>query len=112
MIAEATYKIIVDRVVQIRGSISISGLYHLAASGTTSWSGCARRIVAFSSELAIINNMILKEIRSISSDEYFTQARRPSNTVLSTTKIVNTYSLWLPTWHELLQLSLSEFKKS
>lgn len=74
------------------------GLYHLAASGETSWCEYARFIVA--ETLAVGRSLALSsdEIRGITSSDYPTAAKRPANSRLDTSKLQKTFDLKLPNW--------------
>jgi dTDP-4-dehydrorhamnose reductase len=90
-IAEATAAI-VGHVLENDGP---GGLYHLAASGQTSWYGFARAIFAqFGREDVIVE--------PIPSEEYPTAAERPAYTVLDSSKARTTFDLDIPTWSEQL----------
>ena len=74
------------------------GLYHLAASGETTWCEYARFIVA--ETLAAGRSLALSsdEIRGITSSDYPTVAKRPANSRLDTGKLRKTFDLELPNW--------------
>jgi len=74
------------------------GLYHLAASGETTWCEYARFIVA--ETLAVGRSLALSsdEIRGITSSDYPTAAKRPANSRLDTSKLQKTFDLKLPNW--------------
>jgi dTDP-4-dehydrorhamnose reductase len=48
--------------------------------------------------LGLKTTMTSQDIKSISSDEYPTAAKRPMNSKLNTTKIKKTFMLKLPDW--------------
>lgn len=66
---------------------SLDGIYHMTASGSTTWCGFARAIVGDASQVA-----------AISSREYPTPARRPRNSVLDNSKLYQTFRVRLPHW--------------
>ena len=74
------------------------GLYHLAASGETSWHGFAQHIVAkaaaANTPLKASNDRILP----IPAAEYPTTAARPANSRLDTSKFRTAFGLHLPDW--------------
>jgi len=71
------------------------GLYHLAASGQTSWYSFARAIFAqFGREDVIVE--------PIPSEEYPMAAERPPYTALDSSKAHTTFDLDIPTWTEQL----------
>jgi dTDP-4-dehydrorhamnose reductase len=73
-----------------------SGIYHLAASGETSWYEYACYVIDqarfMGSSLKVLN------IREIPSSEYQTTAMRPLNSRLDCTKICDSFDLYLPNW--------------
>ncbi|WP_223483739.1 dTDP-4-dehydrorhamnose reductase [Pseudomonas sp. A-RE-19] len=74
----------------------LAGLYHLAASGEVSWHGYASHVIDFAKangeELAVM------VINSIDASAYAAPARRPLNSRLSTQKLRDNFSLYLPDW--------------
>ncbi|HEV2394989.1 MAG TPA: dTDP-4-dehydrorhamnose reductase [Verrucomicrobiae bacterium] len=74
------------------------GLYHLAASGQTSWHGFAEAIVALMPEA----QKKCQLIEPIATQEYPLPARRPAYSVLSSEKLRRVFGLQLPDWKESL----------
>jgi len=66
------------------------GVYHLTASGDTTWCGFARAII----ELRALQTAVLP----IESSEYPAVAARPANSLLSNSKLHDTFGLALPHW--------------
>jgi dTDP-4-dehydrorhamnose reductase len=93
-IAEATATIL-RRLQDAATPDDFSGLYHLAASGQTSWYGFAQAIFAQFGRDDIT-------VESIPTEEYPTPAARPAYTVLDSTKARTTFELDIPTWSEQL----------
>jgi dTDP-4-dehydrorhamnose reductase len=92
-IAEATATIL-EGVQQREAPGEASGLYHLAASGQTSWYGFAEAIFAqFERDI---------HVEPVSSEEYPTTAARPKYTVLDSSRVRDTFNLTIPTWTEQL----------
>lgn len=77
---------------------NVSGLYHLAASGQTTWYNYAKFVIkqvqSGGRELAVA------EINPISTLEYPTPATRPHNSKLNTDKFCTTFGLTLPEWQQ------------
>lgn len=77
---------------------NVSGLYHLAASGQTTWYNYAKFVIkqvqSGGRELAVA------EINPISTSEYPTPATRPHNSKLNTDKFYTTFGLMLPEWQQ------------
>lgn len=74
-----------------------SGLYHLTASGATSWAGFAEAIF----EHARLESR--PKIKPIATSEYPTPARRPHNSRLSCAKFAATFGIPAPEWDEALR---------
>jgi dTDP-4-dehydrorhamnose reductase len=79
-----------------------SGVYHLTASGSTSWQGFAQAIFDNSKQE---KKPVIKAIPSVS---YPTPAARPLNSRLSNDKLLETFGLKAPEWHEALRLCMAE----
>lgn len=87
----------------------LSGVYHLAPRGYTTWYEFADEIFA----LARQNNMELmlksENFHRISTKEYPTPAERPKNSRLSVDKIEQSFGLVMPSWQEQLHLTFAEW---
>jgi dTDP-4-dehydrorhamnose reductase len=101
-IAEATANIIrhFPRSEQIE---KLSGIYHLCATGHTSWHGFAQAIF---SHPAVHQRPILQPITTA---QYPTPARRPANSVMSTQKFQQCFGE-LPSWQAALQNCLDSLE--
>lgn len=77
-----------------------SGIYHLAAGGETSWHGYARHIIARARQAGQPLRVSPDRVIPIRSTDYPTQARRPHNSRLDTTRLRDTFGLTLPDWRE------------
>lgn len=75
---------------------SQSGVYHLCAGGHASWFGFAQAIFSHASVQR------KPKLRPITTAEYPTPARRPSNSMLNTDKFRHTFGD-LPAWDDALQ---------
>jgi dTDP-4-dehydrorhamnose reductase len=75
---------------------ALGGLYHLAASGETSWCEYAKLVI----ETAKSSGEVLaaQQVLPIQTSQYPTPANRPLNSRLNTTKLRNAFSLCLPDW--------------
>ena len=75
-----------------------SGLYHLTASGATSWHGFACHVV----ERALANGALLtldsSNIRAIATEDYPLPAQRPKNSCLDCHRLAAGLGLQLPDW--------------
>jgi len=82
-----------------------SGVYHLTASGATSWHGFAEAIFE-ASDLG--RKPVVKPIPAAS---YPTPARRPANSCMSGEKLFTTFGLKAPEWDDALRLSVASLPK-
>jgi dTDP-4-dehydrorhamnose reductase len=95
---------------------SLSGIYHMTASGETSRFGFASAILEEAALVdrsapwiagAIGNNaLIAKQIIPIRTSDHPTVARRPSYSVLSNTRLARTFGIQMPDWRAQLHLLL------
>jgi dTDP-4-dehydrorhamnose reductase len=97
LIAEATALALVQ-VLQATDRPALHGLYHLCASGHTSWHGFAKKIL----EQIPVNQCRCREVVPITTAEYPTAAKRPAYSVMSCAKLQRTFGLRLPEWQESL----------
>src|SRR6185437_7100888 len=72
------------------------GVYHLVASGQTSWCGFARAIFERAQAAGLIEQAPI--VQAIRTDEYPTKAKRPAWSVLDATKLRETFDITLPAW--------------
>lgn len=78
-----------------------SGIYHLTASGATSWHGFAEAIFEFS-------DLEKKPtVKPIPAAAYPTPATRPSNSRMSNEKLAATFGVRAPDWRDALRLCLA-----
>lgn len=103
MIAETT-ALALARVPTPEAAAARSGVYHLCASGHTSWHGFASAIVAAMPE----TERKCRSVRPIPSSEYPTPTKRPAYSVMSCDKLERTFGLRLPDWKHCLDLVLEK----
>jgi dTDP-4-dehydrorhamnose reductase len=78
-----------------------SGVYHLTASGSTSWFGFAEAIFELSGrELA-------PKMTAIATADYPMSAKRPANSRLANDKLIDAFALRPPNWRVALGLALA-----
>ncbi len=79
-------------------SPAISGTWHLAAAGCTSWHGYATHVIATARALGHPVRVAKDAIRACTTSDFPTPARRPANSGLDTTKLCETFTLAMPDW--------------
>ena len=77
---------------------NLSGTYHLTPTGKTSWHGFAQFIIAEALGLGVKFRASFENVQAISTSEYPLPAKRPSNSLLDTKKICNTFNVYMPPW--------------
>jgi len=82
----------------------VNGIYHLTASGQTSWHGFAKAIVELQTSMAKSN----PHLTPISTTEYPTLATRPRYSVMSNSRLKSKFGLQLPEWNYGLGLCAEE----
>lgn len=94
LIAEATARV----VAQWCGDDAATrdGVYHLVASGQTSWCGFARAIFERAWHAGLLARA--PQVQAIGTVDYPTKAMRPAWSVLDTTKLRDTFGVPLPDW--------------
>jgi len=103
MIAEATAQA-VKQAVAARDIGALTGTYHLASSGTTSWHGFADAII----KLMPADGKKCARVEAITTAEYPTPTKRPAYSVLSCDKLQRAFGLRLPHWEDSLKQVLEE----
>ncbi|MFU2317867.1 dTDP-4-dehydrorhamnose reductase [Rahnella sp. PCH160] len=74
----------------------VSGLYHLVASGETTWFDYANVVFAEAQNAGY--PLALKQTHPVPTSAYPTPARRPQNSRLDNSKFQQTFNLNLPSW--------------
>jgi len=76
----------------------LAGLYHLAASGQTTWYEYANLVIDHARNIG--KELLVTEIKPIGTLDYPTPAKRPYNSRLSTAKFCDSFDLVLPKWQQ------------
>jgi dTDP-4-dehydrorhamnose reductase len=86
----------------------LSGLYHLAAAGETSWYNYARYVLDYARQKGIELKTAENAISAIPTSAYPTPAQRPLNSRLNIEKLQNQFDLKLPDWQLGVERMLAE----
>jgi dTDP-4-dehydrorhamnose reductase len=84
------------------------GLYHLAASGETTWFTYAQHIIRAAREAGWPVRVTDEAIQPVSSDVFQSAAKRPKNSRLDTTRLESTFGLQMPDWRVGVDRALAE----
>ena len=76
----------------------LSGIYHLAAGGETTWCRYARFVLEQALAAGVELNVAPQQVGAITTEAYPTPAKRPKNSRLNTQKLQMAFSLYLPDW--------------
>lgn len=85
-----------------------AGLYHLVASGETSWHGYAKHVLAQAQRVQPAMKIKASEVAPVPTSAFPTPARRPHNSRLDTRKLQSAFGLRLPPWQQGVNRMLSE----
>jgi dTDP-4-dehydrorhamnose reductase len=89
-------------------NLSFSGVYHLVASGETTWHGYASHVIALAKSLSPALNWKLAEVAPVPTSAFPTPAARPHNSRLCTAKLQQAFGLVLPPWQQGVDRMLAE----
>ena len=88
--------LLIAQAVKEKPNKSMMGTFHLTAEGSTNWSSFAKKIF---SEAEKYGRTSVK-VNDISTDQYPTPAKRPSNSVLSNQKLKDVFDITLDDWEK------------
>ena len=87
---------------------ALSGVYHLVASGETSWHAYARHVIAQARILRPELALKVSEIAPVPTASFPTPAQRPRNSRLHTGKLQQAFGMVLPPWQAGVNRLLTE----
>lgn len=76
----------------------VSGLYHLVASGETTWHEYANVVIDFARQAGVDVKVAAEAVQAVPTTAFPTPAVRPLNSRLDTSKLKSTFGLTLPHW--------------
>jgi len=97
LIAQTTLRALAARAA---GNPLASGIYHLTASGETSWNGYARFVIAEATRRDLSLKARPADVEAVPTTAFPTPARRPLNSRLSTAKLREALGVEMPDWRE------------
>ncbi|MEY2892512.1 MAG: dTDP-4-dehydrorhamnose reductase [Pseudomonadota bacterium] len=86
----------------------LSGTYHLAAAGETTWNGYARHVIAQALEAGQALKAAPAAVAPVPTSAFPTPAKRPANSRLDTCKLQQAFGLTLPDWRVGVDRMLAE----
>jgi len=117
MIAEVTSQVLAQILMPIAHHplriAEVSGLYHLTATGQTSWYGFAKAILESMSLQGVRSSLIthhpMPKLIPIATPEYPLPAIRPKNSLMLSEKIMPIFGLVLPDWRDTFEICMENF---
>lgn len=79
---------------------ALAGLYHLVASGETSWHGYAQFVLRAAHAQGAALKVAPDQVQAIGTAQYPTPAARPANSRLDTLSLRTQFGLTLPAWEQ------------
>ena len=89
-------------------NLSFSGVYHLVASGETTWHGYASHVIAQAKVMKPDVMWRASEVTAVPTSAFPTPARRPLNSRLCNDKLQQAFGLVLPPWQHGVDRMLAE----
>ena len=106
LIADVTAHAI--RQVMANSAPTLAGIYHLVASGETTWHGYASHVIAQARHINPELGLRVSDIAPVPTSAFPTPAQRPLNSRLSTHKLQQAFGLVLPPWQQGVNRMLAE----
>jgi dTDP-4-dehydrorhamnose reductase len=106
LIADVTAHAI--RQVMANSAPTLVGIYHLVASGETTWHGYASHVIAQARHINPELGLKVSDIAPVPTSAFPTPAQRPLNSRLSTHKLQQAFGLVLPPWQQGVNRMLAE----
>ena len=89
-------------------NLSLSGVYHLVASGETTWHGYATHVIERAKAIKSELDWKVTDISPVPTSAFPTPAARPLNSRLCTKKLQQAFGLVLPPWQQGVNRMLAE----
>ena len=89
-------------------NISLGGVYHLVASGETTWHGYASHVIAQAKHMSPDLPWKVSDIAPVPTAAFATPAARPLNSRLCTNKLQQAFGLVQPPWQQGVDRMLAE----
>ena len=106
--AELIADITAHAICQVLRQPQDAGLYHLAASGETTWNSYAKHVISQAQLVQPAIKIIANGIAAVTSSAFPTAATRPHNSRLDCTRLQAVFGLKLPAWQLGVNRMLSE----
>lgn len=108
LIADVTAQIVARHWVYGERDAFMPGVYHLAAAGQTTWHGYASEVLRYAAGRCVDLKAAVAGIEAIPAVKWHSRASRPANSCLDTSKLRETFGVYLPNWQEGIQCLLDQ----
>ncbi len=109
LLADVTAHALRQGVEKLALGYDLSGLYHVAAGGETTWFDYANHVLSHAKKAQNAIKMVVTSVLPVPTSAFQTAAKRPLNSRLDTNKIQSTFGLALPHWTIGVNRMLTEF---
>lgn len=109
LLADVTAHALRQGVEKLALGYDLSGLYHVAAGGETTWFDYANHVLSHAKQAQEAIKMVATSVLPVPTSAFQTAAKRPLNSRLNTNKIQSTFGLTLPHWTIGVNRMLTEF---
>jgi dTDP-4-dehydrorhamnose reductase len=89
-------------------NIALGGVYHLVASGETTWHAYAKHVIDQGKRLSPALDWKVSEVAAVPTSAFPTPATRPLNSRLCNTKLQLAFGLVMPSWQQGVDRMLAE----
>lgn len=107
LIADTSILCMQQAVKERAAGVFSSGLYHLTASGETSWQGFAEEIIRLARNI-FRQPLKVSAIKAITTEAYPSPAQRPMNSRLQLSRLESNFAVKIPDWKQGLQMCMED----
>ena len=107
-IADATAHVIIKAQHERQVGMFSSGIYHLCASGKTTWYEFSSSIIQRISQFADERSIVTERVLPIATEDYPLPALRPANSQLDSSLFMAHFGLIMPNWQDAMMLCIEE----
>ncbi|CAG2128653.1 dTDP-4-dehydrorhamnose reductase [Cupriavidus yeoncheonensis] len=100
LVADVTAQIVARHWLAGDRNAFAGGIYHLAAAGETTWHAYATEVLRYAKSHGAELKVNPEQIEAIPATAYPLPAPRPSNSRLDTTRLRQTFGIYLPDWKQ------------
>jgi dTDP-4-dehydrorhamnose reductase len=108
LIADVTAQVVARAIIEKCEFRFTSGIFHLTATGVTSWHGFASEIVALARRTKLFATLKVAVITPLRSEDYPLPAMRPANSCMDGTSLQKRFGVITPGWKRGVELCTAE----